>query len=191
MCDGRCPLAVEQVLSAPVASANHNSIGHTDPDLAQWHLNCRSVDTSRVTRRKHHRPGIAPNANTTHVPTAGSSAPQRNQTILQADTLAQKANYSYKRSHPTPLEADAHTSHVHKNAPARAQSPGGRPPSTCTHRTSQPTEVADATTIRTPRASCQLTGPMAPLPINQNPTGSGVISGSDLSFFLLKDHRTV
>ena len=27
-----------------------------------------------VTRRKHHRPGIAPNANTTHVPTAGSSA---------------------------------------------------------------------------------------------------------------------
>ena len=27
-----------------------------------------------VTRRKQHRPGIAPNANTTHVPTAGSSA---------------------------------------------------------------------------------------------------------------------
>ena len=27
-----------------------------------------------VTRRKHHRPGIAPNANTTHVPTTGSSA---------------------------------------------------------------------------------------------------------------------
>ena len=26
--------------------------------------------------------------------------PQRNQTILQADTPAQKANYSYKRSHP-------------------------------------------------------------------------------------------
>ena len=35
--------------------------------------------------------------------------PQRNQTILQADTPAQKANYSCKRSHPTPLEADAHT----------------------------------------------------------------------------------
>ena len=29
---------------------------------------------SCVTRRKHHRPGIAPNANTTHVPIAGSSA---------------------------------------------------------------------------------------------------------------------
>ena len=29
---------------------------------------------SGVTRRKQHRPGIAPNANTTHVPTAGSSA---------------------------------------------------------------------------------------------------------------------
>ena len=93
--------------------------------------------------------------------------PQRNQTILQADIPAQKANYSYKRSHPTPLEADAHTSHVHKNAPAHTQSPGGRPPSTCTHRTSQPAEVADATTIRTPPASWQPTGPMAPLPINQ------------------------
>ena len=81
--------------------------------------------------------------------------PQRNQTILQADTPVQKANYSYKRSDPTPLEADAHTSHVHKNAPARTQSPGGRPPSTCTHRTSQSAEVADATTIRTPPASCQ------------------------------------
>ena len=29
--------------------------------------------------------------------------PQRNQTILQADTPAQKANYSYKWSHPTSL----------------------------------------------------------------------------------------
>ena len=35
--------------------------------------------------------------------------PQRNQTILQADTPAQKSNYSYKWSHPTPHEADAHT----------------------------------------------------------------------------------
>ena len=59
--------------------------------------------------------------------------PQRNQTILQRDTPAQKANYSYKWSHPTPHEADAHTAHVHQNAPSRAQSPGGRPPSTCTH----------------------------------------------------------
>ena len=51
--------------------------------------------------------------------------PQQNQTILQPDTPAQKAKYSYKWSHPTPHEADAHTSHVHKNAPSRAQSPGG------------------------------------------------------------------
>ena len=93
--------------------------------------------------------------------------PQRNQTILQPDTPAQKAKYSCNWSHPTPHEADAHTSHVHKNAPSRAQSPGGRPHSTCTHRTSQPAEVADAMTIRTPPTSCQLTGPMAPLPINQ------------------------
>ena len=33
--------------------------------------------------------------------------PQRNQTILQADTPAQKANYPYNRAHPTPLEAEA------------------------------------------------------------------------------------
>ena len=32
-----------------------------------------------------------------------------NETILQPDTPAQKANYSYKWSHPTPNEADAHT----------------------------------------------------------------------------------
>ena len=67
--------------------------------------------------------------------------PQRNQTILQPDTPAQKANYSYKWSHPTPHEADAHTSHVNQNAPSRAQSPGGRPPSTCTHRCTLPVHV--------------------------------------------------
>ena len=54
--------------------------------------------------------------------------PKRNQTMLQADTPAQKVNYSYKRSHPTPLEADAHTSHVHKNAPAHAQAGDHRVP---------------------------------------------------------------
>ena len=52
--------------------------------LTPCHLTCQ-CDGSRcfvhayamssgVTRRKQHRPGIAPNANTTHVPTAGSSA---------------------------------------------------------------------------------------------------------------------
>ena len=35
--------------------------------------------------------------------------PQLNQTILQPDTPAQKANYSYKRSHPTPHEAVSRT----------------------------------------------------------------------------------
>ena len=34
---------------------------------------------------------------------------QRNHTILKPDTPAQKAKYSYKWSHPTPHEADAHT----------------------------------------------------------------------------------
>ena len=33
-----------------------------------------TISYTCVTRRKHHRPGIAPSANTTHVPTAGSSA---------------------------------------------------------------------------------------------------------------------
>ena len=33
--------------------------------------------------------------------------PQRNQTIRQRDTPAQKAKYSYKWSHPTPHDADA------------------------------------------------------------------------------------
>ena len=35
-----------------------------------------------VTRRKQHRPGIAPNANTTHVQTQEAVQAQRNQTIL-------------------------------------------------------------------------------------------------------------
>ena len=50
-----------------------------------------------------------------------AAQPQRSQTILQPDTPAQKANYSYKWSHPTPHEAYAHmyTSHVHKNTPSR------------------------------------------------------------------------
>ena len=41
------------------------SVQHSDGSV--WTVCC-------VTRRKQHRPGIAPNANTTHVPTAGSSA---------------------------------------------------------------------------------------------------------------------
>ena len=41
-----------------------------------------------------HRPERQHNAR------ANRRKPQRNQTILQADTPAQKANYSYKRSHP-------------------------------------------------------------------------------------------
>ena len=71
-----------------------------------------------VTRRKQHQPGITPNDNTTHVPTAGSSAAltKPNQTPTQHPRA--KGKQSYKRSHPTPHEADAHTSHVHKNAPS-------------------------------------------------------------------------
>ena len=65
-----------------------------------------------VTRRKHHRERQH-NARSNR---RKQCRPKRNQTILQADTPAQKANYSHKRSHPTPLEADAHTSHVHVHA---------------------------------------------------------------------------
>ena len=73
--------------------------------------------TEKATPARH-PPANTMHANTTHVQTAGSSAAQRNQTILQPDTPAQKAKYSYKWSHPTPHEADEHTSHVHKNAPS-------------------------------------------------------------------------
>ena len=57
-----------------------------------------------------------------------------------------------RQTNPTSGETPRRTkpSHVHKNAPSRAQSPGGWQPSTCTHRTSQPVEVVDAITIRTP-----------------------------------------
>ena len=44
-----------------------------------------------VKRRKRHRPGIAPNDNTTHVPTAGGSAALTKRNLLQPDTPAQKA----------------------------------------------------------------------------------------------------
>ena len=39
-----------------------------------WDLETKRIDIKCVTRRKQHRPGSAPNANTTHVPTAGCSA---------------------------------------------------------------------------------------------------------------------
>ena len=38
---------------------------------------------------------------------------QRNQTMLQRDTPAQKTKGSYKWSHPKPHQFNAHTSHVH------------------------------------------------------------------------------
>ena len=44
------------------------------PESAICMHNLMTACSHGVTRRKHHRPGIAPNANTTHVPTAGSSA---------------------------------------------------------------------------------------------------------------------
>ena len=81
------------------------------------HKVCLSIDQcsfkpgslTRVTRRKQQQPGITPNDNTTHVPTAGSSAAltKPNQTPTRHPRA--KAKQSYKRSHPTPHEADAHT----------------------------------------------------------------------------------
>ena len=41
-------------------------------------------------------------------------SPKETKPYSNPTSPAQKANYSYKWSHPTPHEADAHTSHVHK-----------------------------------------------------------------------------
>ena len=62
-----------------------------------------------VTRRKQHRPGTAPNANTTHVPTAGSSAAPTKPNHTPTRHPRAKGKYSHKWAHPTPHEADAHT----------------------------------------------------------------------------------
>ena len=66
------------------------------------------------TRRKQHRPGIAPNDNTTHVPTAGSSAaltrPNHTPTRAKGKLLLQTVT-----PHATHT---SHTSHAHKNAPS-------------------------------------------------------------------------
>ena len=42
--------------------------------------------------------------------------PYQNKVILQPDTPAQKTTQFHKRSHHTPHEADAHTSHAHKKS---------------------------------------------------------------------------
>ena len=98
-----------------------------------------------VTRRKQHRPGIAPNANTRTFQPQEAVQLQRNQTILQPDTPAQKANYSHKWSHPTPHEADAHTytrmrphapSHQAGDHPVHAHTERPNPPKLRTQRQS-------------------------------------------------------
>ena len=68
-----------------------------------------------VTRRKHHRPGIAPNANTMHVPTAGSSAAPTKPNHTPSRHSRAKGKLLLQTVTRHALEADAHTSHVHKN----------------------------------------------------------------------------
>ena len=80
--------------------------------------------------------------------------PQRNQTILQADTPAQKANYPYKRSHPTPLEADAHTSKADAHTSKE-----------CTEKLAAASDVDDdAMAALYPVSSSQHTLPLVVLP---------------------------
>ena len=56
------------------------TLGHGCAVSVCWVCTCVTIAMAGwlhgvcVSRRKQHRPGIAPNANTTHVPTAGSSA---------------------------------------------------------------------------------------------------------------------
>ena len=66
-------------VGASKTSANSCSISPTRFDLSDGLVRCHDKHERRATRRrvalrKQHRPGIAPNANTTYVPTAGSSA---------------------------------------------------------------------------------------------------------------------
>ena len=128
-------------------------------------LSFRIMYLLRVTRRNHHRPGIAPNANTTHVPTAGSSAAPTKPN--HTPSRHSRAKGKLLLQSVTPHAAGSRRTHVSRTQECARTRPvtDVRPPSTCTHRTSQTAEVADATKIRTPPASCQLTGPMAPLPI--------------------------
>ena len=56
------------------SSSNHERPVVKPVKYTGEHTGKYTVKYTRVTRRKQHRSGIAPNANTTHVPTAGSSA---------------------------------------------------------------------------------------------------------------------
>ena len=68
------PNGATTILVGPPECAPSSASSHALPDPAKPNLLCRCACTLfGVTRRKHHRPGIAPNANTTHVPTAGST----------------------------------------------------------------------------------------------------------------------
>ena len=49
-------------------------IERSSGSVCLWTVRCMLHTSGSVARRKQHRPGIALNANTTHVPTAGSSA---------------------------------------------------------------------------------------------------------------------
>ena len=65
--------------------------------------------THSVTRRKHHRPGIAPNANKTHVPTAGSSAGPNETKPYSKPTLPRKRQTTPTNGH-TPRLSTCNTS---------------------------------------------------------------------------------
>ena len=64
-----------------------------------------------VTRRKHHRPGIAPNANTTHVRSNRRKQCSPNETKpYSKPTLPRKRQTTPKNGHtPRRLKPDAHT----------------------------------------------------------------------------------
>ena len=66
------PLALNYVgmATSSILQGLSMRVGHPEPKCRE----SRHRPDACVTRGKQHRPGIAPNANTTHVPTAGSSA---------------------------------------------------------------------------------------------------------------------
>ena len=79
----------------------------------------RVCDTEKATEARHRLERQCMRQPQEAVPT------QRNQTILQRDTHAQKTKQSYRWPHPKPYQVNANTSHVYRDASARTRSPGG------------------------------------------------------------------
>ena len=85
---GFCSFCTWCLVCAHWVGCSHSCSFVLLPSSGIWRFLC-------VTRRKQHRPGIAPNATQRTIQPQDVAQPQRNQTILQPVTPAQKANYCF------------------------------------------------------------------------------------------------